>query len=62
MLDDKEAVQNAEQECRHSEEVERNDGFSVVAKKCQEALSSEKQLAQIWTLPFDEVGGGSSCA
>ena len=38
MRDDKEAIENAEGECRHGEEVHRCDGFAVIAQERRPTL------------------------
>ncbi len=38
MRDDKEAIENAEGECRHGEEVHRGDGFAVIAQERRPTL------------------------
>jgi len=48
VLDDEETVQHSERRGRHGEEVERDDGFAVVAKKRQPFLG---RIAPPWDAP-----------
>jgi hypothetical protein len=53
MLDDKEAIQHLERQCRHGEEIEGNDDFPVILEKRQPPFTRVTSVPNSTQIPGD---------